>query len=277
MEETKELVPEVEVKEIQVVDVPRNTISKPLVSAQEALKAWQDYQELATNICTEDDIQDIGGKQFKKKSFWRKIDKFFGLSLLLISEREEVKNVLIRKRVEKRTKRNGDEYEKKIVEVEYYSLDTTPDIGNDEVLKKTLVFKVIYRATAPNGQYMDGDGACDTWEKGYPNSLHDTRATAHTRAKNRAISDIAGFGETSAEEADHSYREDGNGNKSTKPKGNVGPVKKEIEEELKSSVFDIDRSAWEERMKDIKTEASLKGMLKRVQRERKDREAAQSE
>lgn len=277
-EKTKELVvgkAEVETKAVQVIDVPRNTISKPLVSTQEAKKAWQEYQDLASAICTADDVQEIGGEQFKKKSFWRKIDKFFGLSLLLISEREEVKNVLIRKREEVRTSKKGEEYKKKITEVEYYSVDTTPELGNDEVLKKALVFKVVYRATAPNGQYMDGDGACDTWEKGYPNSLHDTRATAHTRAKNRAISDLAGFGEISAEEADHSSR--GYEDKPNKPVGNVGPVKKEIEEELKSSVFDNDRSSWEERMKDIKTEASLKGMLKRVQRERKDREVAQTE
>ena len=51
-------------------------------------------------------------------------------------------------------------------------------------------------------------------------------------------------------------------------------LKKQIVEELKSSVFDNDRATWERRMTGIKAEASLKGMLKRVQRERKDREGA---
>ncbi len=51
-------------------------------------------------------------------------------------------------------------------------------------------------------------------------------------------------------------------------------LKKQIEEELKSPVFNNDRATWERRMTGIKAEASLKGMLKRVQRERKDREGA---
>jgi hypothetical protein len=52
---------------------------------------------------------------------------------------------------------------------------------------------------------MDGTGACTQDEKGFDGkplarSLHETRATAETRAKNRAISDLMAFGEVSAEE-----------------------------------------------------------------------------
>ena len=64
-----------------------------------------------------------------------------------------------------------------------------------------LAYRVMYRAIAPNGRTMDSDGYCSTAEPGrggWPE--HNVRATAHTRAKNRAISDLVGGGEVSAEE-----------------------------------------------------------------------------
>ena len=54
------------------------------------------------------------------------------------------------------------------------------------------------KATA-GGVTQDGEGSCTSTEKG-GKSEHDTRATAHTRAKSRAISDLIGFGQVSAEE-----------------------------------------------------------------------------
>ena len=71
--------------------------------------------------------------------------------------------------------------------------------GFDE--KGKLYYSVLYRAIAPNGRTMIGDGYCSTAEKGHdwwPE--HNVRATAHTRAKNRAISDLVGGGEVSADE-----------------------------------------------------------------------------
>jgi len=70
-----------------------------------------------------------------------------------------------------------------------------------------------HRETHPDGSYTwhytvrasaggvstDGEGSCTSTEKG-GRSEHETRATAHTRAKSRAISDLIGFGQVSAEE-----------------------------------------------------------------------------
>lgn len=137
-------------------------IVMPLVSPEQAVQAFDAYQKLAERIMTPDDVQKIGDKEFKKKSFWRKCQRFFNLSLELVKEWKEV---------------NAD---------------------------KSYTYFVIYRATAPNGSFMDGDGACTNNEKGRVRTEHDTRSTAHTRAKNRAISDLVAFGEVSAEEvADH--------------------------------------------------------------------------
>lgn len=67
--------------------------------------------------------------------------------------------------------------------------------------KGALAYSVYYCAVAPNGRTMIGDGYCSRSEpgKGYW-SEHNVRATAHTRAKNRAISDMVGGGEVSYEE-----------------------------------------------------------------------------
>lgn len=67
---------------------------------------------------------------------------------------------------------------------------------------------VTYRATAPNGRSADGDGACYASEKPGRGQAteHNVRSHAHSRAFNRAVSNLVGFGEVSAEEADREPR-----------------------------------------------------------------------
>jgi len=61
--------------------------------------------------------------------------------------------------------------------------------------------EVLYRATAPNGRSIDGDGACMASEKsGNMATYHNIRAHAHTRGFNRAVSNCVGFGEVSYDE-----------------------------------------------------------------------------
>ena len=72
------------------------------------------------------------------------------------------------------------------------------------------------KCTAPNGRSTVGVGICSIYDKisnkdmsqpsnfmlrqRFSNAEHDIPSTAHTRAKNRAISDMIGAGEVSAEE-----------------------------------------------------------------------------
>jgi hypothetical protein len=60
--------------------------------------------------------------------------------------------------------------------------------------------EVVVRATAPNGRSAEGLGLASIYERQFSNPEHDIPATAHTRAKNRAFSDLFGLGEVSAEE-----------------------------------------------------------------------------
>lgn len=128
----------------------------PLVDPADAAAAIARYEELKKAIVRPDDKQIISGREFLKKSFWRRVATCFGLSLELVSEERLI-------------------------------------------LDGKLAYRVMYRASAPNGRWMDGDGMCTQGEKGQMIE-HNIRAIAHTRAKNRAISDLVGGGEVSAEE-----------------------------------------------------------------------------
>jgi hypothetical protein len=63
-----------------------------------------------------------------------------------------------------------------------------------------FVVECTVRAIAPNGRYNDGVGSFDSNERKMAHLEHDVRATAYTRAANRAIADLVGGGEVSAEE-----------------------------------------------------------------------------
>jgi hypothetical protein len=71
-----------------------------------------------------------------------------------------------------------------------------------------FVWHIWARATAPNGQFRDGDGHCSSDERRFSHLYHDVYATAVTRAKNRAILELAGFGEVTAEEMGNDTNED---------------------------------------------------------------------
>jgi hypothetical protein len=111
------------------------------------------------------DIISYGKETYKRKSYWRKLAAIAGVS---VEKREEWKE-------------------------------------KDE--RAGMTYFVTVRAALPGGQYMDGTGACSQGEprhNGRSRELtpHYLRATAETRAKNRAISDLLAFGEVSAEEID---------------------------------------------------------------------------
>ena len=129
-------------------------IVRPAVSVEQAKAAWLEYQNMKAALATPEDKQDMQGHIFLKKSYWRKVVRFYKLNLELLKEWHE----------------------------------DTP---------RGRVFYATYRALHPCGAFCDGDGAdfATTIEE-----FHNARATAHTRAKNRAVSDLVGGGEVSAEE-----------------------------------------------------------------------------
>lgn len=167
-----------------VIEHP-DALVRPAAAIEQVRDAFHAYQRVYAELLAPADFQVIAGKRFPKKSAWRKLAVAFGVSFD------------IKERVYERDERN------RIVRAEF-----------------------VVTATAPNGRRADGFGACDLFEKCCPpnctkggpnskhkhcadpcpgtvhfsNSQHDLPATAETRAKNRAASDLFGMGEVSAEE-----------------------------------------------------------------------------
>lgn len=142
----------------------RSEVIRPLDLGQ-LVESFEAYQELLPRLLRDSDYQEAEqGKRFVKKSGWRKIATAFDLDVQIISEVVE-----------------RDE--------------------NGRILRS----KTTARATSPSGRVMDGDGYCTidefTGRRAHnPKLENDLRGTAATRAKNRAISDLVGMGEVSAEE-----------------------------------------------------------------------------
>lgn len=139
------------------------SVPRPVVSPDQAKVIMAEYEALKSAIATEADIDRHGNKPYYKKSYWRKLATFFKLTVDLVEGTE-----------------------------------------NDKVLADgTKLYRVQYKATAPNGRACVGDGTCGTDEKGKQGwSWMQLMGTANTRAFNRAVSNLVGGGEVSAEEVD---------------------------------------------------------------------------
>lgn len=145
----------------ELVPITRpSMLVRPVATADEMRGAITEYEALKAAILRPGDIQVIKGRPHVKKAGWLRIARAFGISCAP-------------------------------VESHYILDDDNDDWG----------YEVIMRATAPNGAEMTGDGACWASEKHESmRTRHNVRAHAFTRATNRAISNLVGAGEVSAEE-----------------------------------------------------------------------------
>lgn len=146
-----------------------------LIDVEYAEACQQNYLDLVEALLDEQSDYQSGKK---KKSAWRKLAKAFNISDEKICDR------IIR-----------DE--------------------NHQII--SAYFEV--KAILPNGRYSIGVGDCSIFDKvnhndvempsnfelrkRFTNAEHDVIATAHTRAKSRAIADLIGAGEVSAEEIEN--------------------------------------------------------------------------
>ena len=138
-----------------------------------AIEQWDAYQKLCKGLLNETDYQEIIVKEkdsegnyvkvkrhFKKKSAWQKLSRAFNVDTKIVDRDIE------------RTKMGR-------VKEAYYCV----------------------RATLPNGRSVESDALCSRSEKGKEKvSDHTIMSTAKTRATNRAIAELIGAGEVSAEE-----------------------------------------------------------------------------
>lgn len=164
---------------VEVGDNSPTVNSFEMVNVESAKAFMDNYQEVCKALLDNSDFQKVrmNGKEtaFKKKSAWRKIATAFNISDEVI--KEEI---------------NRDD--------------------NYQIISATFHVK----ATAPNGRSGIGVASCSIFDKinkkdkeqpsnfelrnRFNNAENDVIGTAHTRAKSRAISDLVGMGEVSAEE-----------------------------------------------------------------------------
>jgi hypothetical protein len=138
------------------------------LSTDEGIKEQQQlsaaYDRACHALIGPNDIQVDGGREFKKKSAWRKLQRHFTISTAVVSVIEKF-------------------------------------VQND-ASESIFVAIVTVRAMAPWGQYAEAVGACATDEELGQRviTIADALATAETRATNRSVSNLIAMGEVSAEE-----------------------------------------------------------------------------
>lgn len=149
----------------EISQVQMNDIASTVLDVDAAVEQWESYQELCKRLLNDNDYQLYvqNGKQrkFPKKSAFFKLGRAFNVDIEILDKKEY------------RHPKNN-----RVIDVEY-----------------------TVKATLPNGRSVVEVGSCDKYEKGKSNiSAHDLRATAKTRATNRAIAELIGAGEVSWEE-----------------------------------------------------------------------------
>lgn len=149
-------------------DVGTELTTQPLrpLDVKETSEAMQLYQVGLRSILDDADWQDAGGNEkFVKKSGWRKIATWFGLSVEIVRERVE-------------RDEQGDPLRASVVARAQAANGRFMD-GDGHCSSSEKRFKS---------------------DKGRAKLENDLIATATTRAKNRAIADLVGMGAVSAEE-----------------------------------------------------------------------------
>ena len=197
----------------------------PVFSGDLMVQGVNAYRELqkALDASMPDQIMSIGDRQFRKKGYWRAVAVAFNLSVEPVEERREVAGLF--------------------------------DDG-----RENFGYLVTYRAVARGGRASTGDGSCFAVEKaakfrcphpqeGNPNrsqhfphercpdydpmfrwqalpdqaTEHNVRSHAHTRAMNRAVSNLCGFGEVSAEEMERDDDDTTGSRPTSRPSSTSGP------------------------------------------------------
>ncbi len=155
---------------------------RPLISVEEAIEAWKQYQDLINALMKEGDVYVIRGKKKATKQGYQKIARFFGYSSEVIREKKEIEISAkdIWKRLEGR---------------------------NVLVIKKgepIIIHKAWMKVIAPTGRFATRGSACSSDERPFNKPYNDLPATAQTRAFKAAVDVLSGMGDLElAEDGDN--------------------------------------------------------------------------
>jgi len=180
--------------EVEIVEtlVPVDPALIHAAPTDQVLAVQTAYHALCDALLDANDYQTIGGKQFRKKSGWRKLAVAFNVSTELREEREI------------RGHRNRIEEVKCTVRAIAPNGRFQDGIGVCSVYEKCCDPETCRRPESyadsgkPTGHVHCGE-TCNGRHH-FSNAAHDIPSTAMTRATNRAQADLFGMGEVSAEE-----------------------------------------------------------------------------
>ena len=188
-----------------MVKTDESNLPSPVFRGQQMVKALADYRELqkALDESMPDQLIELEGKQFRKKGYWRAISVAFNLTVEPIpdTERRDTNGVFV-------DGQNNFGYI-----VMYRATTGMRSVTGDGAcfaVEKARRFKCPHPETPdskrtlhfPHTACPDYDPAFQ-WRALPPEATeHNIRSHAHTRAMNRAISNLVGFGEVSAEEVE---------------------------------------------------------------------------
>lgn len=190
-----------EVDEEQQSDLPSTDegvgIVKPVDNIDEVVEVYDQFEELKDKLLDfENDVVKISGNPHIMKSGWRKIATAFNLDVEVTgTERSEGEDIIRYKVVARATAPNGKTITSSALCASNESnFMETLEKGGDWYADDDDVFKI-------DGKYRR------LKDKSAVNE-HNLMTIAETRAKNRAISDLVGGGEVSAEEmGEHKKKE----------------------------------------------------------------------
>jgi len=159
-------------------------------SVDEIVRAWEEFRELDRRLLTEDDYQEYRGSKFKKKSAFRKYKLFYSISDEILKDDSGFLE-------------DGSFY------AEFWVMawkDNRPEyksVGIGIVYSKEKCNYEDKEIWNPRTKKKEIKKKCPPECNGlihFSYSIHNIKSTAHTRAKNRAISDLIAGGEVSYEE-----------------------------------------------------------------------------
>mgnify|MGYP006273315195 CR=1 FL=1 len=197
VDEEKEEVIDVEAEEVSSEPAPpANTggdgLVRPTAELEEVAEVYETFENMKNNLLKGADKQTIGSGSSKStfitKSGWRKIATAFNVSVEVVEKEKTVDDGVLTWKVKARaTANNGKTAESwsACASNESNHMEYLQSV-DDEMKAKDDVFKV--------------DGKWRRLKHPREVNEHDIIATAETRAKNRAISDLVGGGDVSAEE-----------------------------------------------------------------------------
>lgn len=187
--------------EIEVVDTePSQDLIKPVTDdLSEIAQIYEQFEEVKSDLLTADDRQSISGNVFVTKSGWRKIATAFNISVETTEEDRIVDNGVVMWKVKAVATAPNN------VSSTGSGMAASNESNFMEKLKKKdskdeTVADVAINYDLDHEEVALVDGAFRRIKRPREVNEHNIMATAATRAKNRAISDLVGGGEVSSEE-----------------------------------------------------------------------------